>query len=86
MNPLLVIWGVMTVMGAIYWWQQKVIAYAGDGSLSYSFTCLVTGGMNSCPVSGLITLQQDNWFATGLFYVGVGIFLFPPPPPPEPLR
>jgi len=86
MDPLLVIWGVMLALGATYWWEQKLLAVMGDSSLTYSFGCLVSGGLNGCPVHQYATLNLDNLAATLLFYVGVGMFLytivFPKPPMP----
>ena len=86
MDPVLLIWGVMIALGATYWWEQKIIAFAGDSGVGESFKCLVTAGMNGCPVQGYGNLSQDNLVASLVFYLGVLLFLytffFPKPPMP----
>ncbi len=86
MDPVLVIWGMMIALGATYWWEQKIAAIAGDSGVSYSFSCLVTAGMNGCPMQAYGISSQDNLIASVVFYVGVIVFLytffFPKPPMP----
>ena len=58
------------ILGSIYWWQLQVTAFALPAAGDFAFSCIVTAGHGSCPLT-FPPLDNYNIIASCFFYLGI---------------